>query len=589
MTSIKIKCPHCNRKYRVTEKALGRNVKCASEMCGETFLVAEQQPDEPASTSPKASVQPSSALKPATIFVDEETPLFQDLASAGVFFKPKYRILIWALTLATSVLLIIGLEWRHWNQGSRPSTLRTIEGNSESEVAARDGGIRLQPPTDPERIFPVRRLLDDVDAAGFVVPAAYARNAVPIETRIERFVRFGTARNAYEFEHGDQQNKAIIDHSIAKHRTTLRATRFRIIDLNFNAPNFPNWKEIASTGLILEVRLPLRVHFDVSKTAASPMFAGKLAMMHRCDVNLNSWWFLTKDHALKNCSVDAANRVMTAGGVVYHPESRQTILSLVVTDTVDKLKNIAGNPSDHLIEIEIEDLEYSRPDTWGFFRRDKLAQPSGACECIRGSGETGGLLDDPNQPRYWLAKRHSSAEHPEQNPPECVQAKLVSLVIFGSDGAEVGAYSSNGFPAASVKKRLAFDAAAIGRPAEANAVRTIKMFGGSVTFDEKQSDHPAIGVELGNASLMVLKELKSLKSLAFGGAKFRSKDELKVLKELTSLESLTIRAVSDHTACLAGVRELKNLKLLRIRFDVFTTVDADKLRKDLPNCKILRE
>src|SRR5262245_37377222 len=98
------------------------------------------------------------------------------------------------------------------------------------------------------------------------------------------------------------------------------------------------------------------------------------------------------------------------------------------------------------------------------------------------------------------------------------------------------------------------------RADEAAAVKAIEKLGGIVTVDEKQPGKPVVGVDLGgsevtDASLKVLKELKSLQWLWLTATKVTDAG-LKELKELKNLQWLRLDGTKVTDAGLMEFKEL---------------------------------
>ena len=67
MTTAKIECPKCHRKYNVPERNLGRKVVCANESCGEKFLATVCRQEKPAEEFVEVTGEPDEEFVEVTI------------------------------------------------------------------------------------------------------------------------------------------------------------------------------------------------------------------------------------------------------------------------------------------------------------------------------------------------------------------------------------------------------------------------------------------------------------------------------------------------------------------------------------------
>ena len=67
MTTAKIECPKCHRKYNVPEQNLGRKVVCANESCGAKFLATVYQLAKPTEEIVEVTVEPDEGFEEDSI------------------------------------------------------------------------------------------------------------------------------------------------------------------------------------------------------------------------------------------------------------------------------------------------------------------------------------------------------------------------------------------------------------------------------------------------------------------------------------------------------------------------------------------
>ena len=247
------------------------------------------------------------------------------------------------------------------------------------------------------------------------------------------FVQFGSASAAQKSITGDAFDKIEIKKETAKHRDALGKRKFVLDKL---ALSIVDIKNVETKGILAEVRLPFRISHGIKfqSLGASGVLEGR---PHPLDAE-TSYSFLTKDDQLQRCvNFQQVNEVRNRNGVLYRAESNISVLVLVIKDDINVLKQIARNPKDYSVSIELTGLNYARPETWGFYKEEALIEEDWDCEMLRDFWPP---VMEIKQPNYFATKVRKSDG--TDNIPEIARATISSLLVFDDKKDEIiGGYN----------------------------------------------------------------------------------------------------------------------------------------------------
>ena len=171
MTTAKIECPKCHRKYNVPERNLGRKVVCANESCGEKFLATVFQPAKPVEEFVEVTVEPDEEFVEVTI---DESPSSRKGRSSPNKLAPAMKVpqkkatksiaafatgmigLIGLVIIGIGLMMVIGNAISKSVVDETPPTLpesRNIAANPFVELLTHtDSTIRLLKVTDDKEL-----------------------------------------------------------------------------------------------------------------------------------------------------------------------------------------------------------------------------------------------------------------------------------------------------------------------------------------------------------------------------------------------------------------------------------------------------
>ena len=262
--------------------------------------------------------------------------------------------------------------------------------------------------------YDVKNLLDSTDSEGF-----------------QEFIRFGSASTGEKFKAGDAFDKIGIKKETTKHRDSMLKRRFVLDKLEFKS----NFEDVETKGLLAEVALPFRIVHEkkYERFTSTGVLSGR---PHPLDAT-NAYSFLTKDGKLQRCVGEReVFQVRNSNGVLYRAESTNSVLVLVLKGDIGALKQIARNPEDYSISIELTGLRSAPPDTWGFYKETALAKENWDSEWLRYFWPP--LLED-KQPNYFVTAHKSDNN---DRIPEIAMATMVSLAVMDNKKGEViGGYN----------------------------------------------------------------------------------------------------------------------------------------------------
>ena len=307
--------------------------------------------------------------------------------------------------------------------------------NRERQVppvtAGRQAGLDdVRPPAAAEKEKPrigadrPADLRRTISAAGFDKPQNWV-------WALEPYVRFGSKEAGDSFRRGDQFGRIEVTKAAAAHRADLRKKRFRVDRLGFRVADRD---DVETKGLVAECELPLRVRGSEPFHEDLASFTGTLSCLHPSEVIAGEFSFLTKDRKLRRCIPAEALTVLQNDGVLYHPERGRTTLILIFKDKLDVLKDIARNAGNYSVEIELTELCWERPISWGFYKRDAYIAADWDCQRLWAD-----FLRDMNNPQpvyfatAWLDENEGTI-------PEMVRGRLTSLRIVDKNGKSLGGY-----------------------------------------------------------------------------------------------------------------------------------------------------
>ena len=306
----------------------------------------------------------------------------------------------------------------------KPPQLRpkNADKNAEQRIPSKTGPDDTSQQAQPEPRKHAVGLRDAISLGGFSSTADLTRH-------LPAFVQFGTRQAADAYARGDQFDRLEIKKKADLRRTELRKELFRLDKLKFT---IANRDDVETRGLVAELHLPLRVRGKKPFYVDALSFSGSLLTMHPSELDATRYVFLTKQGTLLNCSAAEAAIVARNNGVLYHPEKINTTLILIFNGDLDDLKNITRSAKDLSVEIEISELTWDRPLSWGYFRRDAWLKANWDCEKLL----IDNFFDDP-QPDYFTTIFGNEGE---LKAPEIVHATLVSLKALDKEGKVIGGY-----------------------------------------------------------------------------------------------------------------------------------------------------
>lgn len=268
-----------------------------------------------------------------------------------------------------------------------------------------------------------------MSAAGF--------DSVQWEWDLASFVRFGSSEVAKKFTSGDQFDRAEIKTAVKNQSDALRKRRFVVKKLTFSMENRDDFE---TQGVFALLKLPLRVRGQKPLAEDYSAYRGMLHRLHPAEWTTLTLAFLTKNNTLRTCTPEEAYYVKQNNGVLYLSEASNTNLLMNFRGDLEQLKDLARNVSQYTAEIEITDLAWEKPPTWGYFRRDAVVEAEQDCEQLREDR----YLDPMNpQPPYFITAIMDGGRERRNDPeiPEGVQGKMLALRVLTKDGKVIGRYA----------------------------------------------------------------------------------------------------------------------------------------------------
>ena len=266
-----------------------------------------------------------------------------------------------------------------------------------------------------------------------LIQAGYEGNDFDRIDSFKDFVQFGSASASQKSRTGDAFDKIEVKKETAKHRDTLGKRKFVLDKLAISIVDIEN---VETKGILAEVRLPFRISHGIKfqSLGASGVLKGR---PHPLDAE-TSYSFLTKDDQLQRCAnFQEVNEVRNRNGVLYRSEAAISTLILVFKDDINVLKQIARNPKDYSVSIELTGLSCDRPATWGFYKEKALIEEDWDCELLRDFWPP---VMEIKQPNYFVTKVRKSAG--TDNIPEIAMATISSLLVFDDKKGEIiGGYN----------------------------------------------------------------------------------------------------------------------------------------------------
>ena len=266
-----------------------------------------------------------------------------------------------------------------------------------------------------------------------LIQAGYEGNDFGRIDSFKDFVQFGSASAAQKSRTGDAFDKIEIKKETAKHRDTLGKRKFVLDKLAISIVDIEN---VETKGILAEVSIPFRISHGIKfqSLGASGVLKGR---PHPLDAE-TSYSYLTKDDQLQRCAnFQEVNEVRNRNGVLYRSEAAISTLILVFKDDINVLKQIARNPKDYSVSIELTGLNYDRPETWGFYKEKALIEEDWDCEMLRDFWPP---VMEIKQPNYFVTKVRKSDG--TDNIPEIAKATILSLIVADNEkGKIIGSYN----------------------------------------------------------------------------------------------------------------------------------------------------
>ena len=279
--------------------------------------------------------------------------------------------------------------------------------------------------TEPHKADDLRKLLID---AGFDEKSN-------LNWSLEPYVRFGSKKMADKHARGDQFDRLEVKKAAEPHRADLREKRLLLDGLKLRVAER---EDVETKGLVTEIDLPMRVRGEEPFYKDALSFSGSLSMMHPYELDVNAYWFLTKEKAIRQCTPAEAVFVKQNKGILYQTERANTSLVLIFKDKLEVLKDIGRNHRDYSVEVEFTELSWERPLSWGCFRSVALVDADWDCQKLW-LKHMSDIIDgiDDKQPVYFATE---FGKEDEAKTPEIVKARLTSLRVVDKSGKTVGGY-----------------------------------------------------------------------------------------------------------------------------------------------------
>ena len=323
-----------------------------------------------------------------------------------------------------------------------------IQKKSNEKSAARDyrnsnDTIKTRSPQSPQnetaRTSPVKsetgaRTIESrvpEDIRRLIIEAGFGENE-DLTRSLEGYVRFGSPKLAGIYAGGDQFDRIELKRQTKPHQDLLYKRRFRLDGLKFT---IPERDDVESKGLVADLRLPMRVRGDEPFYKDLKSFTGSLASMHPVELDEGSYAFLTKDTTIIACDPGQAQLVEEKGGLLYHPESKDTSLILIFRGDMGNLKSISRNAEDYSVDIEFTHVAARQPSTWGYYQRRMYLDHDWDCQRVKAFHDVG--LDSPKQPVYFTT---AFGKQDESKIPEIVSAQVTLLRVVHKGGKVIGGY-----------------------------------------------------------------------------------------------------------------------------------------------------
>ena len=291
---------------------------------------------------------------------------------------------------------------------------------SSSNAEEKDGST----PSNAE----LESLREIIDQAGYKSKLFFDNR---IAIGFQEFVQFGSYSKGKKFREGDAFDKIDIKKETSEHRDSILKRRFILDKLEFKS----NFEDVETKGLLAEVALPFRIVHEkkYERFTSTGVLSGR---PHPLDATGN-YSFLTKDGKLQRCIGNGqVLQVRNSNGVLYRAENTNSVLVLVLKGDISTLKQIARNPKDYSISIELTGLRSETPDTWGFYKETALEKENWDSEWLRYFWPP--LLED-KQPDYFVIAHKSDNN---DRIPEIAMATMVSLAVMDNKKGEIiGGYN----------------------------------------------------------------------------------------------------------------------------------------------------
>jgi hypothetical protein len=318
-----------------------------------------------------------------------------------------------------------------------------------------------------------------------------------------------------------------------------------------------------------------------------------LSRLAPAEVDINEYWYLTKQKTLRACTPLEATTVANNNGVLYHPEQANTILVLVFKGEVQVLKDIARSPGNYSVEMDIRGLSWDRAGAWGLFERRALQRAQGDCEklCIEH------FLEDPAKPQP-VYFQTASVFDKDVKTPEIVRAQLIALRVLDKNGKQIGAYKGEipDLPVATMPDMpVEPPTPPLVIPKNRNdALAQLRKIGAGIGEDPKLGNARILSVNIRHLQVRdwgaeIVANLTEVQILDLTDAGVTDAG-LKHLVRLGRLKELILhdnKGISD--ASLDSLSELKELRELDLYGTSISGAGVRRLQKTLPKCRIYHD
>lgn len=275
--------------------------------------------------------------------------------------------------------------------------------SKQADRGATNSSAPSTPRARPEPREEVRDFESDVTKAGFDVS--------PVG--VHKFVRY---RSLEQLKRKDRNDLPLNDPAVSN-----AVYRFKTPLLRESAHLYFG---LGRSSSFIAARLPFRPYFDPNSVQSAefekivPFWA-----------EWRSKWFLTKDMTLIKCQNDAEARlVVQKGGYIYYADA------VFSTHLMIKL---SGHESDPFVReykpsvvVEFDQLRYSPPETWGFYKANALANEFDRYDCaaIHRAHDLG--LDVESMPAFFESDR--------DKPDQLLGARIRQIKVVAESGKELG-------------------------------------------------------------------------------------------------------------------------------------------------------